>query len=144
MPMRSSSRSRWNVPSPRNCCPDAARLKYRWASCSQVKPTPPWIWMFSAAAKKNASAAYALARLAAHLGVIDRHVPGSLGAGDLFRGEGEGGLVEGTGQRGAGPAVDAAQAGRCGVEDDPGQLAGLVHCGQYRPGHAGTATIHRE
>jgi hypothetical protein len=41
-----------------------ARLKYRWASCSQVKPMPPWIWMFSAAAWKYASEQYALARLA--------------------------------------------------------------------------------
>jgi len=34
---------------------DLARLKYRWAGCSQVKPIPPWIWMVSAAAWKKAS-----------------------------------------------------------------------------------------
>ena len=53
------------VASPRYVSEDFARLKYRWASCSQVKPMPPWIWMFSAAAWKYASEQYALARLAA-------------------------------------------------------------------------------
>ena len=34
---------------------DLARLKYRCAGCSQVKPMPPWIWMFSAVVWKYAS-----------------------------------------------------------------------------------------
>ena len=41
-----------SAPSPRNSSLALARLKYRWASCSQVKPMPPWIWMFSAATWK--------------------------------------------------------------------------------------------
>jgi hypothetical protein len=57
--MRDASRSRWKLPSPRNSSLDFARLKYRWASCSQVKPMPPWIWIFSAATWKYVSAAYA-------------------------------------------------------------------------------------
>src|SRR6478609_2953247 len=64
MPMRWASSSRWYVASPRRISEDLARLKYKCALCSQVKPIPPWIWMFSAAAWKYASEQYAFARLA--------------------------------------------------------------------------------
>jgi len=49
------------VGSPNSSSDDLARLKYRWAGCSQVNPMPPWIWMFSAAEWKYASEHYALA-----------------------------------------------------------------------------------
>ena len=55
MPMRWASSSRWYVGSPKSSSLDFARLKYRCAGCSQVKPMPPWIWMFSAVAWKYAS-----------------------------------------------------------------------------------------
>ena len=55
MPMRCASSSRWYVGSPKSSSELLARLKYRCAGCSQVKPMPPWIWMFSAAAWKYAS-----------------------------------------------------------------------------------------
>jgi len=37
------------VGSPKRISELLARLKKRWASCSQEKPMPPWIWVFSAA-----------------------------------------------------------------------------------------------
>src|SRR5271166_2116216 len=39
-----------------------ARRSSRWAGCSQVKPTPPWIWIVASAAATAASKAAAAAR----------------------------------------------------------------------------------
>src|SRR5215472_12330705 len=64
-PSRCARCCRWYAASPRKSWLDFARLKYRCASCSHVKPMPPWIWMLSAAARKYASEHVALARLAA-------------------------------------------------------------------------------
>src|SRR5699024_1738290 len=46
---------RWWRGSPRYSSDDFARLKYRCAGCSHVKPMPPWTWIVSAATSKNAS-----------------------------------------------------------------------------------------
>ena len=50
-----AKRSRCQAPFPKNCSDALARLKYKCTSYSQVKPTPPWIWMASPAFLKNAS-----------------------------------------------------------------------------------------
>jgi hypothetical protein len=47
--MASATRSRWSAGVPSQLSLARARLKWRWGSYSQVKPTPPWIWMLSAA-----------------------------------------------------------------------------------------------
>ena len=48
-PSSVARRSRWKDASPRSTASYRARRKYRWASCSQVKPMPPCSWIASAA-----------------------------------------------------------------------------------------------
>src|SRR4051794_41806743 len=66
MPMRWARSSRWYVGSPNSSSDDFARLKYRGAGRSHVNPIPPWIWMFSAVAREDASEQEALASGATH------------------------------------------------------------------------------
>ena len=54
-PSARTSVSRCQSGSPRKTSLAFARLKKRCTSCSQVKPSPPWIWIASAATCRNAS-----------------------------------------------------------------------------------------